>query len=193
MERNENRQPAGSPLGGGRFAPARHSDSSISLVGAIPQATLTPAQRRRVESEAWRVLAREHFRSKTVQPGRKPYRKQSIPAQNIRTEWNWNQLKRNCSNLYQHTSSDTRKPDSLQSPQASARPRRPRKLPKVGLREFSPRKSIAARTTGRLTRALKRAIIPWYGKKGVGWIRNPKRALRSAIYHRTTFGITDLF
>lgn len=41
-------------------------------------------------------------------------------------------------------------------------------------------------TTGRFKRAVKRQVIPFYGKKGVGWIKNPKKAAYNAVYHRTT-------
>ena len=46
---------------------------------------------------------------------------------------------------------------------------------KFGMRKPSLKKSIAARTTGRAKRALKRLLIPGYGKKGMGWLRNPKK------------------
>ncbi|CDI61195.1 Putative uncharacterized protein [Lactobacillus helveticus CIRM-BIA 104] len=45
--------------------------------------------------------------------------------------------------------------------------------------------SFKARTTGRAKRAVKRAIIPGYGKKGTGFIKNPKRSMYNAVYHRT--------
>lgn len=64
---------------------------------------------------------------------------------------------------------------------------------KIGIRKPSPRKSIAARTKGRATRAVKRALIPGYGKKGMGWLRDPKRAAKNAVYKRTTIGWSDLF
>lgn len=59
---------------------------------------------------------------------------------------------------------------------------------KFGLRKPSLKKSLSARTTGRATRAVKRALIPGYGKKGMGWL-NPKRALYNRAYSRTTFGL----
>lgn len=59
---------------------------------------------------------------------------------------------------------------------------------KFGLRTPSLKKSISARTTGRATRAVKRALIPGYGKKGMGWL-NPKRALYNRAYSRTTFSL----
>ncbi|HHT41554.1 MAG TPA: hypothetical protein GX000_07995 [Actinomyces sp.] len=64
---------------------------------------------------------------------------------------------------------------------------------KYRMRKPSIKKSISARTTGRIKRAAKRAINPMYGKKGMGYIRDPKRAVRNAVYKRTTFGIGDLF
>lgn len=64
---------------------------------------------------------------------------------------------------------------------------------KIGMRTPSLTKSLRARTTGRATRAVKRAIIPGYGKKGMGWIKDPKRAARNAVYRSTTFSVWDLF
>lgn len=64
---------------------------------------------------------------------------------------------------------------------------------KFGMRKPSIKKSIAARTTGRAKRAIKKAFIPGYGKKGSGWIKNPKKATYNKIYNKTTFGIWDLF
>lgn len=58
---------------------------------------------------------------------------------------------------------------------------------KIGLRKFNLKKRIKARTTGALKRKVKGAIIPWYGKKGMGWIRNPKRALYNKVYNKVTF------
>lgn len=64
---------------------------------------------------------------------------------------------------------------------------------KFGMRTPSLKGSISARTTGQLKRSVKRAIIPGYGKKGMGWIKNPKKALYNKVYHKTTFSIFDLF
>ena len=64
---------------------------------------------------------------------------------------------------------------------------------KFGMRTPSLKRSISARTTGQLKRSVKRAIIPGYGKKGKGWIKNPKKALYNKVYHKTTFSIFDLF
>lgn len=64
---------------------------------------------------------------------------------------------------------------------------------KFGMRTPSLKKSFKARTTGKAKRALKKAIIPGYGKKGMGWVTNPKKAAYNKIYNKTTFSIFDLF
>lgn len=64
---------------------------------------------------------------------------------------------------------------------------------KYGMRKLSIKKSFKARTTGKAKRAVKRALIPGYGKKGTGWIKNPKKAAYNKIYRKTTFSIWDLF
>lgn len=58
---------------------------------------------------------------------------------------------------------------------------------KFGLRKPSFKRSLKARTTGRLKRSMKRAVNPFYGKKGMGWINNPKKAAYNAMYNKTTF------
>lgn len=63
---------------------------------------------------------------------------------------------------------------------------------KIGMRKPSLKRSIKARTTGRAKRAVKRALIPGYGKKGAGWIKNPKRAAYNKVYNKTTFGVGDI-
>ena len=54
---------------------------------------------------------------------------------------------------------------------------------KVGLRTPSFKKSFKARTTGKYKRKLKRMVNPFYGKKGMGWIKNPSRALKNIKEH----------
>jgi hypothetical protein len=61
------------------------------------------------------------------------------------------------------------------------------------MRKPSIKKSISARTTGRAKRTIKKALIPGYGKKGMGWIRNPRKALYNKVYRKTTFSFWDLF
>ena len=64
---------------------------------------------------------------------------------------------------------------------------------KIGMRTPSLKKSLKARTTSKWKRQTKKALIPGYGQKGVGWIKNPKKALYNKVYHKTTFGLSDLF
>lgn len=64
---------------------------------------------------------------------------------------------------------------------------------KFGMRKPSLKKSIAARTSGKAKRTLKKALIPGYGQKGIGYIKNPKKALYNKVYNKTTFSIFDLF
>ena len=64
---------------------------------------------------------------------------------------------------------------------------------KIGPRKPSIKKSIKARTTGRAKRQIKKAVIPGYGKKGTGWIKDPKKAAYNKVYNKTTFSIKDLF
>jgi hypothetical protein len=47
-------------------------------------------------------------------------------------------------------------------------------------------KSFSARTKGRATRTIKKALIPGYGNKGMG-ILHPKKALYNKVYHKTSF------
>ena len=63
---------------------------------------------------------------------------------------------------------------------------------KFGLRTPSLKRSLKARTTGRAKRAVKKALIPGYGKKGAGWINNPKKAAYNKVYNKTSFSIWDL-
>lgn len=64
---------------------------------------------------------------------------------------------------------------------------------KIGMRKPSLKKSLKARTTGKLKRKVKKSINPFYGKKGMGWITNPKKAMYNKVYNKTTFSWKDLF
>ena len=75
---------------------------------------------------------------------------------------------------------------------------------KIGIRTPSLKRSKAryenclgkldtAFSTGKLTRSIKAAVNPIYGKPGVGLIANPKRAVSNKIYKKTSFSIFDLF
>lgn len=61
------------------------------------------------------------------------------------------------------------------------------------IRKPSLKKSISARTTGKAKRAVKKAVVPGYGNKGMGWIKNPKKAAYNKVYNKTSFSIFDLF
>lgn len=64
---------------------------------------------------------------------------------------------------------------------------------RFGMRHPRPMSSLKARTVGKYKRRMKRAVNPWYGRKGMGWVRNPRKALYNKVYHKTTFSFWDLF
>lgn len=64
---------------------------------------------------------------------------------------------------------------------------------KFGIRKPSLKRSLKARTTGKIKRKVKKALIPGYGKKGMGWIKNPKKAAYNKVYNKTSFSLFDLF
>ncbi|MCT1170886.1 hypothetical protein [Lactococcus lactis] len=64
---------------------------------------------------------------------------------------------------------------------------------KIGMRKPSITKSLKARTTTKYKRKVKKALIPGYGKKGMGWIKNPKKAAYNKVYKKTSFSLWDLF
>lgn len=63
---------------------------------------------------------------------------------------------------------------------------------KIGMRRPSAKKMFKARTTSRVKRAVKKAAIPGYGKKGMGWVTHPKKAAYNKVYHHTTIGLNGL-
>lgn len=63
---------------------------------------------------------------------------------------------------------------------------------KFGVRKPSLKKSLKARTTGKMKRKAKSAVNPFYGKKGMGYIRNPKKAVYNKVYNKTTVGVNPL-
>lgn len=64
---------------------------------------------------------------------------------------------------------------------------------KYGIRTPSLKKSLSARTAGRAKRAVKKALIPGYGRKGMGWLTNPRKAAYNKIYHKTSVSLFKLF
>ena len=57
---------------------------------------------------------------------------------------------------------------------------------KYGVRKPSISKSIGARTSGRVTRSINRSVNPYYGKKGMGWVNNPRKASYNKVYNKTS-------
>ena len=47
---------------------------------------------------------------------------------------------------------------------------------KIGIRKPSIKASIKAHTVGKAKRRVKKAVVPGYGKKGMGWVSNPKKS-----------------
>lgn len=64
---------------------------------------------------------------------------------------------------------------------------------KFGMRKPSITKILKARTTTKYKRKVKKALIPGYGKKGMGWIKNLKKAAYNKVYKKTSFSLWDLF
>lgn len=64
---------------------------------------------------------------------------------------------------------------------------------KLGIRTPSPKKSLKASTTGKAKRKVKSSVNPLYGEKGMGYAKNPSRAVKNKIYKKTTFGFKDIF
>ncbi|MBM7095241.1 MULTISPECIES: hypothetical protein [Alteribacter] len=64
---------------------------------------------------------------------------------------------------------------------------------KIGIRKPSIKKSLKARTTGRAKRAVKSTVSPGYGKKGMGWVKSPKKAAYNKVYKKTSFSLFNLF
>lgn len=64
---------------------------------------------------------------------------------------------------------------------------------KYGMRKPSIKKTVRAKTTGKIKRKAKSSINPLYGKSGVGFAKSPKKSVKNKVYKKTTFGIKDLF
>lgn len=56
---------------------------------------------------------------------------------------------------------------------------------KFGFRKPSLKKTLKARTTGAIKRKAKGAVNPLYGKKGMGFIKDPERSVKNKIYKKT--------
>lgn len=60
------------------------------------------------------------------------------------------------------------------------------------IRKPSVKKSFSAKTTNKVTRNIKKMSNSIYGKKGAGYIHNPKKALYNKVYKKTSIGIQDI-
>lgn len=63
---------------------------------------------------------------------------------------------------------------------------------KIGVRKPSVKRSIKAHTTGKVKRSVKKAVNPLYGKKGMGYINDPQKAVYNKVYNKTTIGVRDV-
>lgn len=63
---------------------------------------------------------------------------------------------------------------------------------KVGIRKPNIKKSVKARTTGKIKRSIKKSVNPLYGKKGMGYVNDPKKAIYNKVYNKTTVGVNDI-
>lgn len=54
-------------------------------------------------------------------------------------------------------------------------------------------KSFKVRTTAKYKRKIKKSLVPGYGKKGMGWVKNLEKAVYNNFYKKTKFSIWDLF
>lgn len=64
---------------------------------------------------------------------------------------------------------------------------------KIGFRKPNLKKSIKAKTIGKAKRAVKKSVNPLYGKKGMGVVKSPEKAVKNKVYKKTTVGLWDLF
>ena len=63
---------------------------------------------------------------------------------------------------------------------------------KYGIRTPNINKRISARTTGKITRTMNKAVNPLYGKKGMGFINDPSRAVYNKVYNKTTTSVDNI-
>ena len=63
---------------------------------------------------------------------------------------------------------------------------------KYGMRIPSVNKRISARTTGKITRTMNKVVNPLYGKKGMGFINDPIRAVYNKVYNKTTTSVDNI-
>ena len=62
---------------------------------------------------------------------------------------------------------------------------------KMKPRKPSLKKSFKAKTTSKMNRQIKKSVNPLYGKKGIGWINDPKKAAYNKVYNKTSFNVME--
>lgn len=62
---------------------------------------------------------------------------------------------------------------------------------KIGVRKPNIKNRVKSRTTRRATRVAKGAVNPLYGKKGMGYVNDPERAVKNKVYKQTTVSAED--
>lgn len=60
------------------------------------------------------------------------------------------------------------------------------------IRKVNIKKSVSARTKGKATRSVRKLIMPNYGKKGMGWLNDSKKAVHNKVYNKTSYSIIDI-
>lgn len=63
---------------------------------------------------------------------------------------------------------------------------------KYGVRKPNIKKSVKAKTTGKVKRQMKKSVNPLYGQKGMGVVNDPKKAAYNAVYNKTTVSAKDV-
>ena len=63
---------------------------------------------------------------------------------------------------------------------------------KYGMRTPNINKRISARTTGKIKRTMNKVFNPLYGKKGMGFINDPSKAVYNKVYNKTTISVDKI-
>ena len=63
---------------------------------------------------------------------------------------------------------------------------------KYGMRTPNVNKRISARTAGKVTRAMNKVVNPLYGKKGMGFVNDPRKAVYNKVYNKTTTSVDNI-
>ena len=63
---------------------------------------------------------------------------------------------------------------------------------KYGIRTPNINKRISARTTGKITRTMNKAVNPLYGKKKMRLINDLSKAVSNTVYNKTTISVDNI-